>query len=665
VWKCESCGEKIVIGSIRELGREKNVFFFARHGEAGSNVRGIVSSYPEPQPFDLTEQGVREALRLAEELKSRGGIDAIYASDLLRTKRTAEIVGGALGIPVKFDSRLREYNVGIWNGKTTAEFQRGFPEAKRWHGAPEGGETQIEVERRMASFVEEINAAFDGKRILVVSHGDPLMMLQRHYGSERPYPNFADPFTLDVGVPDVHRPFIDEILLPCRKCGKKARRVSEIFDSWVEAGSMPFAEYHYPFDQKTVFEKRLPAQFVAEYIAQTRAWFYVMHVISFILFGKAPFENVVTTGTILAEDGSKMSKSKGNFPDPWNVIEKYGVDSLRFYLMGSVVMQAENLNFSIRDLETAHRKVTLILWNVQKYFDTYAREKKWRADAGAEAERTVLDHWIDARTRELVSETTAAFEGYDTVRATRAISRYVDDLSTWYLRRSRGRDDAAFFPTLYGALRTASKVIAPVMPYTAEAMHMNLNAFGGGGSESVHLTRWPDERTLNDNDRELLEKMAAVRAAASAGLALRKSAGIPVRQPLLKLRVTRQASGVTIDDALLKILGDEVNVRVVEFYKGDADKVELDTVITPELHREGLIRHLERAVQELRRKEGLKVGEPADLFFHTADAELREIATSLDRKKMYLRNVSSGEGDEEITIGDKRIALKIARAERN
>jgi len=209
---------------------------------------------------------------------------------------------------------------------------------------------------------------------------------------------------LGQDLQDLHRPYIDEVVLKCKECGKEAHRVPEIFDSWFEAGSMPFAEYHYPFENKETFESRFPAQFVAEYIAQTRAWFYVMHVMGYNLFGQAPFENVVTTGNILAEDGQKMSKSKNNFPDPWIVIEKYGVDALRFYLMNSVVMQADNVNFSEKDLAVTYRKNILILWNVFNYFVTYANEAGWEPKGpGYKPELTnVLDLWIIAKTQELV-----------------------------------------------------------------------------------------------------------------------------------------------------------------------------------------------------------------------------------------------------------------------
>jgi len=315
VWRCEkeTC-PPIVVGSIKELGLSTNTFYFSRHGEARQNILGINSCYPEKEVYDLTEAGIGRAKRLADKLKALGGVDMIFASDLLRTKRTAEIVSEELGIAVKFDERLREYNLGIYNGKPASEFDDAFPSKDRWVKAPEGGETWTQIQERMVGLIKETNQKYQNKRILIVSHGDPLWLVQKYYGSELPYPRYAQPFEISVGIDDLHRPGIDEVVLKCPKCGGKARRVKEIFDSWIEACSMPFAEYHYPFENKEAFESRLPAQFVAEYIAQTRAWFSLMHVISLILFGKAPFENVVATGTIMAEDGSKMSKSKGNFP---------------------------------------------------------------------------------------------------------------------------------------------------------------------------------------------------------------------------------------------------------------------------------------------------------------------------------------------------------------
>ena len=444
VWKCENAEAKgcepIVVGSIKELGLSTNTFYFSRHGEARTNALDVNSCWPEKDVYDLTDAGVARVEKLAKTLKEKGGIDMIFASDLLRTKHTAEIVGKELGVPVVFDERLREYNLGIYNGKPRGDFSKALEGKDPWTTAVEGGETWNDVQKRVIAFIKETDKKYQGKRILVVSHGDPLWMAQKYYGSERPYPAYAHAFEIQVGIDDIHRPYIDDVVLKCPKCGGSAHRISEIFDSSSEAGSMPFAEYHYPFDQKELFEARKPAQFVAEYVAQTRAWFYNMHIISYVNFGEAPFENAVTTGNILAEDGEKMSKSKKNYPDPWIVIEKYGVDALRFYLMQSPVMQGDDMNFSVSDLETVYRRIVLLLMNVHGYYQTYAKQAGYEPKQGGMAEpgENPLDRWIWAMTYGLVNNITGSLNEYDTVWASHRIQEFIDDLSTWYLRRSRG-----------------------------------------------------------------------------------------------------------------------------------------------------------------------------------------------------------------------------------
>ena len=492
---------------------------------------------------------------------------------------------------------------------------------------------------------------------------------------------------------DLHRPYIDEVILKCDHpaasggagCGGEARRIAEIFDSWVEAGSMPFAEFHYPFENKKEFESRLPAQFVTEYIAQTRAWFYVMHVISVILFGKAPFENVLTTGTLMAEDGNKLSKSKRNFPDPDIVIEKYGVDSLRFYLMNSVVMQADNQNFSEKDLATTHRKTVLILWNVYNYFIAYANEAKWDYAQETKPSEQILDQWVYARIQELINEVSNQLDAYNTVRATRALEEFISDLSTWYLRRSRGRSDSDFFTTLRHCLIVASKVTAPFTPYISEEIYQNLTPpspphEGGIRGEvvvSVHLASWPETRTLGKKESELLAQMAELRKIVEQVHALRAKAGIKLRQPLAKLTILKNNAPPSLAGAsrggqpplslrggegeLLEILKGEVNVKEVVF----GDKLELDTNLSEDLKLEGLTAELTRQIQQLRKDSGLKIGEMATLEYQSESDIIKRAMQAVDRKKTYLANVEYGisnmEGKEmEIEGGLKlKLALRI------
>ncbi|OGE84017.1 MAG: hypothetical protein A3B10_04110 [Candidatus Doudnabacteria bacterium RIFCSPLOWO2_01_FULL_44_21] len=652
VWKCEKCSKNTVVGSIKELGLSRNTFYFSRHGESEKNVKEIVSTQIKYDKFDLTKEGVERAERLATEAKKRK-IDLIFTSDFLRTKQTAEIVGKQLGVEVVVDERLREINVGEFEGKTETEYQQQFAlKYDRWTQSPKGGENWNQVQKRMVEVVEEINQHFEGKNILIIGHADPLWLLQQYYGSERPYPAYAQVYELDVSIIDLHRPYIDEVVLKCAHCGGKSHRISEIFDSWVEAGSMPFAEYHYPFDQKETFESRFPAQFVSEYVPQTRAWFYVMHVIGYNLFGKAPFENVLTSGSILAEDGQKMSKSKNNFPDPSNVLDNYGVDALRFYLMNSVVMLADDMNFSEKNLAVTYRKNILILWNVYNYFVTYANEADWEPKSKVKSQKSkvTLDQWIVAKTQELVNQITENLDSYNTVKATRAIEDYINELSTWYLRRSRGRKDDEFFATLRYCLLAVSKVIAPIMPYIAELIYQNLNR----KTEilSVHLAAWPETKKLTKDDQELLVNMQTVQNLVEQGHSLRKAANIKLRQPLKTFVYHFQRR---LGKVFEEILADELNVKEV----GYGRELKFDQKITAELKKEGLARELERTIQGMRKTKGFKVGQLAVLGYNTNDNELKAAFALIDTKKTYLSQIKEESGGEEVEIEGKKATIRL------
>ncbi|MCL4405509.1 class I tRNA ligase family protein [Patescibacteria group bacterium] len=653
-WKCDKCGQTEIIGSIDELsarvGKSKNEYWIMRHGEAETNVFDVTDS--GQGKFHLTPLGERQAKeaidKFGKELSRQGKrIDLIIASDILRTKETAKIDDKELGgESLTYDERLREINLGpILNGCHDEKYHQIFPTyQEKFEKRPQGGESLRDLRKRLWEFLADCETKYEGKNILIVTHEYPAWMLavaagamderqaiveKEKYGKD--YINFAEIRKLglriaprnDTGEVDLHRPYIDAVTFACRSCGGKMRRTTEIFDSWVEAGSMPFAEFHYPFDNKKVFEARFPGQFVAEYIAQTRAWFYVMHVISLILFGEAPFENVVTTGTILAEDGSKMSKSKGNYPDPKIVLARYGADSLRFYLMNSVVMQADNLDFSEKGVEGIYRKVELLIANVYKFFATYASTSNATA-TGDEAAR-LLDLWIKVRTEELVTEVTKYLDVYDTVRATRAVQEYVDDLSTWYLRRSRKRDDRAFFNTLHDSLLTLSKVIAPFMPFLADDLYGKIKShdLADSRAESVHLTAWPKASfsMRESKRRELTSKMAEVRRLASLGLAGRERVKIKIRQPLSKMSVKGK---VTLNSDMLNILKDEVNVKEVVFDPDlvlpEDQEIQLDTNLTEELKEEGVLREMTRLIQGLRREAGLVPTDTINLHVQCSSA---------------------------------------------
>ncbi len=661
IWKCKKClaspdlakrdSAYQVISSIDELKKnavKRNEFFFLRHGQADSNVKRIIGSHKDTKKYTshLTVKGKADVKKTAEVIAKKK-IDIIISSPLARTSETAKIVQSVTKAKIIYNKELVDINPGIFMFKPESQYEDYFKnDTEKFDTSTPNGENWNGVKQRMASTFSEINKKFNNKKILIVSHGDPLWLLKgalEGLSNEKilkaDYPENGKLYEIDTrplplddtGNVDLHRPYIDSIMLRCTKCKGESTRTPEIFDSWTEAGSMPFAEYHYPFEQKKIFESRFPAQFVAEYIAQTRAWFYVMHVIGIICFGKAPFENVVTTGTILAEDGSKMSKSKNNFPDPWEVINKYGVDSLRFYLMNSVVMQGDNLNFSVRDLESVYRKTNLILWNVNNYFKTYISVESWNKRPASDPRKAILDKWVIGRTNELVAGVTGYLDAYDTVKATRVIQEYIDDLSTWYVRRSRGRNDKAFFETLRDSLSVTCRVIAPFMPYLAEMIYLGLER-KKGDPESVHLTDWPkaDKKLI---DKKLFESMAETRRIASLGLAKRAEAGIKVRQPLASLKIKIKNPKLS-DKKFLDILKDEVNVKEIKFNPKISNEVELDTEITSELREEGILRGLKRAIQELRQEAGLKPGQDIELMLELPE----ELKATVSRNEKFLKS---------------------------
>ncbi len=463
------------------------------------------------------------------------------------------------------------------------------------------------------------------------------------------YPDY-DP--ADIEKLDLHRPYVDEVKLKCEKCDSTMQRIPEVVDCWVESGSMPFAELHAPFENEELFKNRFPSDFVVEYIPQTRAWFYVMHVVNTIVFDRAPFRNVMTTGTILGEDGTKMSKSKGNYPDPNIVLLKYGADALRFYLLTSPVVTGDDVNFSEKTLAEVGRKVNMLLYNVWSFYRTYTKDKV--SDSLPEASY-VLDRWILARLQLTHTQVTEELDGYNTVRAGRAIVDFINDLSTWYLRRSRdrmkgGSEASRATLNVFGCvLAETAKMLAPFMPFLSEFLYKDLT-----GKESVHLQSWSELKTA---DPGVIESMAVVRETVSLGHALRKTLAIPVRQPLRALDMTIKSKSVDMDEDLMQLILDELNVKLQEDALSDkagshsktihstqgSNHIEtfyLDTELTPELKLEGLARALERQIQDLRKKSGLSVGELVDLYYNTNSETLSEaLVKMVNREKTFVSQI--------------------------
>lgn len=625
IWKDKN-GNVTVIGSLEELKertkKSGNKYFLMRHGEAEHNVADVLNSVDRNR-YHLTELGRLQAVTTGESLIDKG-ITKIYASPFVRAQETAKIIAEKLSIPTNeiiTDERLHEFGFGDLEGTSYKAFVKFRAEKiSSFDERVPNGESYQDSRRRFGEFLYEIEKSQKGENILIVSHGIAFEALETvvkglgnkeawefvrklvalvkqgecHELSFIPLPHNRD-YELDY-----HLPYIDRIQLQNEK-GEALTRIPEVVDCWVESGSMPFAEYHYPFENQKEFEKRSPGDFVSEYIGQTRAWFYYLHAIGIELFDKLAFRNVITTGNILAADGSKFSKSKGNYTDSYELFDKYGADAFRYYLMSSVVMQAEDISFRDEEVKDAHARVVNMLRNVLAFYSLYKDE----ASSASDASDNVLDKWILARLRELVITTTEEFDRYDVPRATRPMKDFIDDFSTWYVRRSRDRvkkedikDKENALATMRYVLKEFSKVIAPVIPFIAEEIFLEVRE--EKDSESVHLADWPRVKSKWNffkvkADKKLIEEMQKVRRLASEALQLRQKAVIKVRQPLASLTIPD-----TLSDELAQILAEEVNVKKIIAGK----ELALDTVLTPELIKEGDEREMARAVADARKSEG-------------------------------------------------------------
>jgi len=617
-----------------------------RHGEAENNVLKVCSSAPD-NIHHLTEKGKKQVTEAVKSLVDKN-IDMIFASSFLRTEETTNIIKKVINFPsqnIKIDSRLVELNDGIFADGPIQKVHDFFKNnnLSKYDGAPEGGESLVDVKKRVGEFIYEIDRKYQNKNILIITHEDTVWALFsaiNGLNKEETMDDIKNNFLLKnaeikefnfIPLPhndnyelDLHRPYIDNIVLVDEK-REEYKRIPEVIDCWFESGSMPFAQDHYPFENLDWKKKNFPAGFVAEYIAQTRTWFYYTHVISSILFRKAPFENVVTTGTILAEDGEKMSKSRNNFPDPWILFNKYGVDALRFYLMSCPVMKGEDINFSEKSVQDISNKIISRLNNVLAFYELY-RDPQLKILEHKKSEN-ILDQWILTRLDELICGMTNGMEKYDISLATRPVESFIEDLSTWYLRRSRDRiknGDEKAKQTLYFVLKNLAKLMAPFAPFAAEDIWLKLK--NENDVESVHLESWPSKtfKFFSFGKSKILENMEVVRKVVTLGLEARQKAGIKVRQPLAKLEI----KNYKLDNEYETLIKDELNVKKIIFEKrselksserSDLGEVLLDTKITPELKLEGNYRELVRAVQDMRKKIGLTPNDVISLVIETND----------------------------------------------
>ena len=423
-----------------------------------------------------------------------------------------------------------------------------------------------------------------------------------------------------VRLEDYHRPWVDEIEFEID--GEHFKRIEKVLDCWFESGSMPFAQLHYPFENKEKFEKNYPADFIVEYVGQVRAWFYYVHVVNTALFSKNAFKNVITTGTVAGNDGRKMSKSLGNYTDPTELMDKYSADALRFLMLSSPVLAGEDFALIDKDVSDVARKLSMI-WNVYDFFTMYASVDGFDSRQAIPVSKleNPLDIWLVSRVYELRNEITKGMEEYNIPNALANVLLFIDDLSNWFVRRSRRRfwkseddmDKNAAYSSLYFVLVYLAKILAPFTPFLAEELYQKMTGseFDSSITESVHLLDWPEAGEIN---QEVLDKMARTREIITEGLALRMNKSeteeqIKVRQPLNEYTYSGEALGEYYE----KIIADEVNVKRVVL----GDETKLDKTLTQELLEEGFIRELIRFVQAARKKAGLEVDDRIKLSIDT------------------------------------------------
>ncbi len=677
IWICidPKCNKRKVIGKVSDLSKKKqNHYFLVRHGEAENNSLRVLSSDPD-YPHHLTKKGREQVQDLSKELKGKK-FDLAFISPFVRTKETFEILNETLMIKpenIHIESRLGEYKTGVWNGKSVDEYMKHYPHKDRFVLKPEGGETYGEMKKRVCEFLFELENKYKGKKILIVTHESPIFMLvagakgldQKQASDlrgDKEFINNATMLELDFdNIPrnsdyelDLHRPLIDEVEIDC-ECGVKMKRVKEVMDVWFDSGAMPFAQDHYPFDSKTLIDKEggYPADFISEAIDQTRGWFYTLHAIGTLAHKGKAFKNVICLGHILDKDGKKMSKSLGNIVNPFEIMNKYGADTARFW-MYTVNQPGESKNFDEKTVDEIVKKVFNLTSNVLSFFKMYKTNDVEFSDSLPKS-TNILDNWILEKLSNLNQLVTTNLDQYKFFEAGRAIKEFIADLSQWYVRRSRDRfksegiDREESLKTTYFVLLNLAKIMAPMTPFFAEDLYQEL----GGKLESVHLENWPN---LVSKDGKLLEIMETVRFISSKGLEARNIAKVNVRQPLQSLTIKEEFKK-DLDDRALAVIRDEVNVKEVLYSNAVAGDVELDTKISDTLREEGMLRELIRIIQDLRKTNGFTIKDQARLSLDLPEnlklfvsKNEAQIARMTLLKEIKYEKVESGEVD---LVGNK------------
>lgn len=689
IWE-SSDGSRLVIGSrddlIRRMKRSGNRYFLMRHGEAENNVHNVLNSSND-EPCPLTTLGQEQAREGAERMSVAP--DLIISSPLIRAHDTAKIAARVFGIDesaIVLDERIRELNFGSLNGKERIAYLEKFAHvSERFTIDADGIETWREVRARVDAFLEDMEREHTGKTILIVSHDTPLLLMHgiahgyterevaaRAHAEERggysikngqideiayvPLPKN------DLGEVDYHRPYIDTVVL-YDESGREYRRIPDVLDVWFDSGAMPFAQDHYPFERRAWVEgDGYPADYICEAIDQTRGWFYTLHAIGNLMERGKAYENVICLGHLLDAQGKKMSKSVGNVVDPWAMIPKYGVDALR-YFMFTVNAPGDSKNFDERLVGEIVKKHLGRLGNVLSFYELYAD------NTGRSQDSThVLDRWILSRLNTIIAEMTNRFDRYEVDRAVRYIGECIDELSAWYVRRSRDRfkseegDATQARATLRAVLFDLSRLMAPAMPFFSEHLYQRVKE--EDDPESVHLAAWPEE---GKRDPELLTAMEEARRLVRFALEKRDTAGIKVRQPLATLWIPKAVfDQLSQWEDLFGVIADEVNVKRVDVRDDlEPGTVMLDTELTPALKEEGFMRDLMRWIQDARKKAGLSPSDEARIVIG-GGSEAREI---IERRAVEIRKAARAQhisleepGSETQTVGGYLVSVSVTRA---
>lgn len=683
VWICKDCGQVKVIGSLDELDknryRPKNTYYLLRHGQSTKSIiakDGIIASRLEHDKYGLTPKGEEEIKKVARELKKQGGVDLILSSPFLRTKNSANIISEYLGIEVKIDKRLKELDHGsLCEAQSHALCL--VPGADVNFDVKRGdGESWRDVKNRVASLIGDLEKKYEDKRILLTTHGDPIWLIKGLAENlseekliethEKNYPKegtltkveFENVPRNEEGNLDLHRPYVDEIILRCSQCTKKnadhntgqMKRVPELIDVWFDSGAMPYAQWHYPFENKKMIDggmataklgkaQQFPADFIVEAIDQTRGWFYTLLAIATAIGKKEPYKNVIVLGHVLDTNGQKMSKSKGNVVTPDEVIAQVGADAARWYFF-TVSDAGDAKPFSMKDAEIRLRSFIGTIQNVLRFLEIYSAAV---VPSGSPEPKNLFDTWFVLRLNNLINEVTHSLDKYDPTSAGRKIEDFViNDLSNWWLRRSRKRfqkpssNEELIYVTsfLRFVLLQLAKILAPFTPFLAEDIHLKLHKQQKPGTISIHLHDWPQpERSeahqTSFGGKNLEEIMTEVRSFVTLGLAARKNKQLKVRQPLAVVTLKRKEK---FDPSIEELIRDEINVKKVDYNSEQTEEIILDENLTEELIREGFAREIVRQIQDMRKDAKYRLDEKIFGAWESDSSDVQAVVKKFGRE---------------------------------